>query len=260
MMLRNFDLQGHRGARGLRPENTLPSFEAAFDAGVTTVETDLHLTRDGVVVLSHEAFLTGRLCRELSPEAVPLEDRPAVRGLTLDQVRLCAADRNPDPARFHDQTLDVTPLAQLFADGQGIHPFAVPTLADLFAFAAAYAGPLGERTGKTSAQRSRAGRVRFDLELKRVPFRPEYVGDDYIGTRPALLERQVLEAVRAADVAARTNVRSVAHRCVAQLLERQPAPPGALPIEAAAPLAPAGLAWEAKATLYCPDYEFLDGE
>ena len=40
-----FDLQGHRGARGQRPENTLPSFEAAFDAGVTSVETDLLLTR-----------------------------------------------------------------------------------------------------------------------------------------------------------------------------------------------------------------------
>src|SRR5260370_38486780 len=123
MMLRNFDLQGHRGARGLRPENTLPSFEAAFDAGVTTVETDLHLTRDGVVVLSHEAFLTGRLCRELSPEAVPLEDRPAVRGLPLAPVRLWAADRNPDPARFPDPPPDGTPWAHLFAAGQGIHPF-----------------------------------------------------------------------------------------------------------------------------------------
>ena len=41
-----FDLQGHRGARGLRPENTLPSFEIAFDVGVSSVETDLQLTSD----------------------------------------------------------------------------------------------------------------------------------------------------------------------------------------------------------------------
>jgi glycerophosphoryl diester phosphodiesterase len=259
-MQRNFDLQGHRGARGLRPENTLPSFEAAFDAGVTTVETDLHLTRDGVVVLSHDAVLTGRLCRALAPNAVPLGERPAVRALTLEQVRLYAADRNPDPACFPDQSPDVTPLAQLFADDRGIHPFAVPTLADLFAFAAAYAGPLGQQAGKTVAQRSRAARVRFDLELKRVPFHPEYIGDDYNGTRFALFERQVLEAVRAAGVAARTNVRSFDHRCVAQLVEQEPALTGAVVVDGTAPLRPAGLAWEAKASIYCPEYTFVDAE
>ena len=43
-----FELQGHRGARGLKPENTLPSFEVALDCGVTSLETDVHLTRDGV--------------------------------------------------------------------------------------------------------------------------------------------------------------------------------------------------------------------
>src|SRR5438270_13490333 len=48
-----FDLQGHRGARGLKPENTLPGFEIAFDVGVTTVETDIHLTSDGVPVPYH---------------------------------------------------------------------------------------------------------------------------------------------------------------------------------------------------------------
>ena len=92
-MSRTIDLQGHRGARGLRPENTLPSFEAAFDSGVTSVETDLHLTRDNVVVLTHDPFLTGRLCRELSANAVPLENRPAVRALTLAQVRASEVKR-----------------------------------------------------------------------------------------------------------------------------------------------------------------------
>src|SRR5271156_1474281 len=99
-MVRIIDLQGHRGARGLRPENTLPSFEAAFDAGVTTVETDLHLTRDNAVVLTHDPFLTGRLCRALAADALPLSNRLSVRSLTLAQIRAYAADRNPGPARF----------------------------------------------------------------------------------------------------------------------------------------------------------------
>ena len=41
-MGRAFVIQGHRGARGLRPENTLPGFEAALDAGATSLETDVH--------------------------------------------------------------------------------------------------------------------------------------------------------------------------------------------------------------------------
>ena len=42
-----FDLQGHRGARGLAPENTLPAFALALSIGVTTLETDIAITRDG---------------------------------------------------------------------------------------------------------------------------------------------------------------------------------------------------------------------
>ncbi|MFM9982142.1 MAG: glycerophosphodiester phosphodiesterase family protein, partial [Burkholderiales bacterium] len=51
-----FDLQGHRGARGLAPENTLPAFAAALSLGVTTLELDTGVTKDGVVVISHEPF------------------------------------------------------------------------------------------------------------------------------------------------------------------------------------------------------------
>ncbi|MFV1999515.1 MAG: glycerophosphodiester phosphodiesterase family protein, partial [Acidimicrobiia bacterium] len=47
----SIDVEGHRGARGTRPENTLPSFEAALDAGVNTLELDLHLSRDGELVI-----------------------------------------------------------------------------------------------------------------------------------------------------------------------------------------------------------------
>jgi glycerophosphoryl diester phosphodiesterase len=259
-MVRTIHLQGHRGARGLRPENTLPSFEAAFDAGANSVETDLHLTRDGVVVLTHDPFLTDRLCRELTPAAVPLARRPAVRSLTLGQVREYAADRNPDPARFPDQDDDATPAARLFAEERGTHPFAVPTLTDLFAFAAAYAGPLGERAGKTPGQRAHAGAVCFDLELKRVPGRPEYIGDGYLGTGPALFESRVVEEVRAAGVVGRTVVRSFDHRCVAHLLRLEPGLTGAVLVEGTAPVRPGDLSREAGARLYCPQYAFLDAE
>jgi len=52
-----FDLEGHRGARGLAPENTLAAFRRALALGVTTLETDLAVTRDGVLVISHDPLL-----------------------------------------------------------------------------------------------------------------------------------------------------------------------------------------------------------
>ena len=57
------DLQGHRGARGLAPENTLPGFARALAAGVTTLELDTGLTRDGVVVIHHDRSLNPDLAR-----------------------------------------------------------------------------------------------------------------------------------------------------------------------------------------------------
>ena len=51
-----FDLQGHRGARGLMPENTIPGFIKAIDLGVTTLEMDVVVTSDNQVLLSHEPW------------------------------------------------------------------------------------------------------------------------------------------------------------------------------------------------------------
>src|SRR6516162_9038835 len=96
-----FDLQGHRGARGLKPENTLPGFEAALDVGVTSLETDIHLTRDQVPVLFHDAEIGEKICSRPADCGAPMgEVRPLVRSLTLEQLRGYRADRNPEPERF----------------------------------------------------------------------------------------------------------------------------------------------------------------
>src|SRR5206468_6184468 len=59
-----FDLQGHRGARGLAPENTLPAFERALAVGVSSLELDIALTADGVVVVSHDPRLNPVITRD----------------------------------------------------------------------------------------------------------------------------------------------------------------------------------------------------
>jgi glycerophosphoryl diester phosphodiesterase len=250
-----FDLQGHRGARGLKPENTLPSFETAFDLGVCSVETDLHLTRDGVVVLCHDPVLRPRLH---TPPMGAAEDWPAVAALTLAELRTYRSQRNPDPVRFPNQDARVTPLAGWFAAEHGFNPWSTPTLDDLFRFTAAYSGEAGARADKTDSQRCRAGHVRFDLELKRVPFQPENVNDGFTGAAPGRLEECVVEAVRAAGVVARTTVRSFDHRAVYELLQLEPGLTGAVLVAETAPVSPGDLARSVGAAVYAPDYRFLD--
>ena len=84
----------------------------------------------------------------------------------------------------------------------------------MFAFADAYTGELGTEAGKTEAQRSRARRVHFNLELKRIPYRPDAMGDGFDGERPGLLEQRVVEVIRAAGVVERTGACSFDHRCL----------------------------------------------
>jgi glycerophosphoryl diester phosphodiesterase len=78
-----FDVEGHRGAKGLVVENTLGSFAAAYDAGVTGVELDVRLTADGEVVVWHDPVLLPLKCRPTGPDLVGAR----VADLTLEQLR-----------------------------------------------------------------------------------------------------------------------------------------------------------------------------
>ena len=77
------EVQGHRGAMGSAPENTLPSFEiAALDCGVTSmIETDVHLTRDEIAVLYHDPRIghEGPLVREQTLQQLRRLSRPLAR-------------------------------------------------------------------------------------------------------------------------------------------------------------------------------------
>jgi glycerophosphoryl diester phosphodiesterase len=254
-----FDLQGHRGARGLKPENTLPGFEVALDIGVSSIETDLHLTRDGVPVLFHDPVVSDRLCR-LRPGSHSPDPgmRPLVSGLTLEELRGYCADRNPDRNRFPNQDSVVTPVARLFAEAKGFDPYTPPTLMDLFDFVQAYAGEMGWRAGKTPRQQQSARQIRFDLELKRVPFRPQNIGDDFDGVSPGLLERQVAQACRAGAMLERVTVRSFDHRSVWAIHQLEPALATGILIPDMAPASPVELVRQAGATSYFPEFKFLD--
>lgn len=254
-----FDLQGHRGARGLKPENTLPGFEAALDLMVSSLETDLHLTKDGVPVLSHDEAVSEKLARIVGKNAVPAPDkRPRISGLTLEQLRCYAVDRNPEPERFPRQDNQPTPVAEAFAKQHGFPIYTLPTVADLIAFVDAYAGELGKKAGKTELQRSRARQVRFALELKRVPFRPEHIGDVFDGDLEGEFERKVIELVRKAGVVERTTFQCFDHRAIRAARKLEPKLTGAALISNTAPVSIPQLMEAATAQVYSPEFTFLD--
>jgi glycerophosphoryl diester phosphodiesterase len=84
-----FDVQGHRGARGLMPENTIPAFLLALDSGVTTLELDLAITKDRQVVVSHEPWMSAAICLDATgnPIKEKEEKKHNIFQMTYEQVK-----------------------------------------------------------------------------------------------------------------------------------------------------------------------------
>src|ERR1700682_6377928 len=100
-------VHGHRGARALRPENTIPAFEYAIQPGADVLEMDVAVTRDNVLVISHDPEVNPVICHGPRPTAI-------IRELTLAELRQwdCGALKNPNFPRqqpvpgTHKPTLD----------------------------------------------------------------------------------------------------------------------------------------------------------
>ena len=140
-----FDLQGHRGARGLAPENTLPSFELAIQHGATTLELDAAVTRDGVIVIHHDRALNPNFARDASGRWLERASRP-IHHMTLAEVQA------------HDigRIKPGTPYAKDFPDQVPMDGTRVPRLSDLFGM----------------VQRKGYGHIRFAIETKLSPLAP----------------------------------------------------------------------------------------
>ena len=105
------DLQGHRGARGLLPENTLPSFERAIALGVTTLEMDVGVTKDGVVVVHHDRRLNPDLARGPDGQYVRAP-APTIHSLGFEELQRYDVGRlRPGWIKRHAPIDDGTQLA-----------------------------------------------------------------------------------------------------------------------------------------------------
>lgn len=90
---------GHRGSRGLKPENSLPAFAEALELGAGGLEMDLFITKDGQVVVTHDATISNQLC--IRPEGAPLgeqeSERLKIHQLKLEEIRPYDCGSKPNP-------------------------------------------------------------------------------------------------------------------------------------------------------------------
>ena len=103
--LPKFDVQGHRGCRGLKPENSLPAFLTALDSGVTTLEMDVTITKDNQIIVSHEPWMSAAICLPPTGKAITIKEEKKfnIFQMTYEEVKQwdCGSRGNE---RFPEQT------------------------------------------------------------------------------------------------------------------------------------------------------------
>lgn len=184
-----FDLQAHRGGRGLRPENTLASFENALRMGVTTLELDIAITADGIPVISHDAALNPAITRDAQGQWLK-QRGPLIKSLTLAQVQTYDVGRITPASKY----------AREFPDQQGRDGMRIVPLATLFKLV----NDLGAKD------------VHFDIETKINPQFPAHT------LAPEEFVKTMMAVIREAGMVKRVMVQSFDWRTLELLHTMEP--------------------------------------
>ena len=183
------EIQGHRGARGLLPENTIPAFERAIELGVDVLELDLGMTRDGVPVVHHDRALDPDRTRDTSG-AWLAPPGPFLNALDLASLSDFDVGRAAPGSKIAKRFPEQVPR-----DGTRI-----PTLAEGLA--------LGKRPG--------ADGIRFNIETKVTPLAPEETAG------PEEFARAVVGVLRAEGMLDRADLQSFDWRILHEARELAP--------------------------------------
>jgi len=177
------DLQGHRGARGHAPENTVPAFQLALSIGVTTLELDVGITRDGVVVIHHDRGLNPDIARGPDGQWLALPG-PLIKDVTFEQLQRYDVGRIKPGSDY----------AKRFPHQKPVDGTRIPRLQALLS--------------KTAPS------VRFNIETKLAADAPH----DTLPPEP--FARALIAEIRKAGAAARTTIQSFDWRTL-EVVERE---------------------------------------
>jgi glycerophosphoryl diester phosphodiesterase len=172
-----FDLQGHRGARGLAPENTIPSFLKALEYGVNTLECDVVVSKDKRIVVSHEPWFSHEI--STAPDGTP------INAATEKQFNIYEMSYN-EILRF-----DVGKRGHARFPRQQPMPAVKPLLSEVFREVDAY------------CLRHNLQPVRFNIEIKSTP-----EGDGKFHPAPEEFAKLLYNELQQADMIARATVQS----------------------------------------------------
>lgn len=215
------EVQGHRGARWVRPENTLPAFQYALEIGADTLEMDMHVTKNNIVVITHDPYLNPDIC--VDKLGHHLTQKVLVRSLTFKELEQydCGSLINP---RFPQQKVyPNTPI---------------PSLEEVFVAI--------EKSG-------RARKIQYNIETKSEEAHPEYTPapDEFVKQFLAVVKKhKLLERVVLQSFDYRTL--RIAHQLepklkLSVLIEDKPKKPGEL----------VSLMKELKGQILSPNHEWL---
>ena len=178
----------HRGGAGLRPENSMSAIEHAIELGVHGIEVDVHLSKDGEVIVYHDYRLNRYWTRRKS-KWLP-DTGPAIKDMTLDQIKTYDIGRidpkSPTAAKHPNQVA---------VDGERI-----PTLNEVLA----------------RLQQPDAAGIELLVELKTYPGLPKLSSD------PVALADASLQVCRSAGVLGRVRMISFDWRGLRRVQERDP--------------------------------------
>ena len=186
------DVQGHRGARGLAPENTLPAFEKALSLGVTTLELDTAVTKDGVVVIGHDPSPNPDIARLDGKWIEKASTRP-IHEMTFAELQ------RYDIGRLKPETA----YAKRYPEQVAVDGTRYSRLADLFAL----------------VRRSGDRQVRFNIETKVSPLAP------YETLPPEAFARALVAEIRANRMTDRATIQSFDWRTLQLVQKREPTIP-----------------------------------
>lgn len=151
---KTLEIQGHRGCRGLMPENTIPAFLHALELGVKTLELDLAVSADSILVVSHEPWLNPEIASDSAGERI---EAGTAMSYNLHEMTLAEIER-------YDVGLQTHPR---FPEQQKMS-VSKPTLQAVI------------DTVRTYAQQHNLGEINFNIEIKSLP-----EGDDIYHPTPA---------------------------------------------------------------------------
>jgi glycerophosphoryl diester phosphodiesterase len=169
---KQIDIQGHRGCRGLFPENSLPAFEKAIDLGVNTLELDIAITKDSEVVVSHEPFMSRTIC--YNPEGEVIDESMDMK-FNLYQMTHQEIKQFDCGSKFHPD----------YPNQKKVRTYK-PLLAEVFELV-----------------KSKNSVARFNIEIKS---KPEYYG--IYTPHPQAYVKLVLEVIKKHDMLSRVNLQS----------------------------------------------------